>query len=175
MYLCLFTLEREPVTAHRNDGTRVHLSESGSFIGVPYRNMNALKSAPRRSHLSLTKVAALEFAAWFAGSSVCPGISLQQLRGSEIPVLPLFTASITLGRGWGILPVSAFLKAEVGLPPESSKPLPPRRRISVWRKLVSNAAQPFSHSFLQDSTPALKGCLSLVISLCGSRYMAQPI
>lgn len=110
MYLCLFTLEREPVTAHRNDGTRVHLSESGSFIGVPYRNMNALKSAPRRSHLSLTKAAALEFAAWFAGSSVCPGISLQQLRGSEILVLPLFTAFHNSGEGLGNLTGFSFPK-----------------------------------------------------------------
>lgn len=169
MYLCLLTLEREPVTAHRNDGTRVHVGELGSYIGVPYRRMNALKAAPPRSHPSLTKAAALEFPAWLAGSSVCPGISSQQLRGSELLALLLFTASITLGRDWGILPVSAFLKAEVGLPPGSSKPLPPRRSISVWRKLVSNTSQPFSHSFLQDFTLALKGCLSFITSLCGSK------
>lgn len=38
----LFTPDREPMTDHSSDATKVQLGESMSFIGVTYRNVDEL-------------------------------------------------------------------------------------------------------------------------------------
>lgn len=150
-----------------NDGTRVQLGESVSFIGVTHRSMNDSKAA-WRSHPRLTKAVALELPARLAGSSIGPITSSQPLSSSEPPCPAVAYCFPNSGEDWGILAVSALLSLG-SLLTESCKPLPPRRNVSIWWKLGSNTTQPFPRSFLQDSTTVLKDCLSLITSLCGSR------